>query len=140
MAHLLWLFPFFLLFPQATWAFTVAEIQQNPTLFDQQSVTVTGEAANVVTRYGEATYTMFDLVDKKGAAVSVLASKTPHCKQGERCRISGLFVAEKNLILPEKIEKISEGAYKTAGVLFRQRRSAPPVPGGRAFRGFYIPQ
>jgi hypothetical protein len=140
MPSLLWLVLLFLLAPQTAAALTIAEIRQNPTLFDQQAVTVTGEAANVVTRYGEATYTTFDLVDKKGAAVSVLVSKTPNCKQGEMCRISGLFVAEKNMILPEKVEKIAEGAYKTAGVLFRQRRSAPPVPGGRAFRGFYIPQ
>jgi hypothetical protein len=139
MAYLLWLF-FLLLSPQTAAAHTITELRHNPALFDQQTVTVTGEAEHMVTRYGETTYTTFDLVDKSGATVSVLVSQAPHCKQGEICRVSGLFAAEKNMLLPEKIEKIGEGERQTAGVLFRQRRGATPGTGGRSYHGIYIPQ
>lgn len=121
-------------------AHTIAELYKTPAAFDQQSVTVTGEVAHMVTRYGDATYTTFELVDEKGAELTVLVSKAPDCKQGEICRVHGLFVAEKHLILPEKLEKIAEGNVKEAGVLFRQRRSGMPGAGGRGLRGVYIPQ
>lgn len=121
-------------------AHAIAEILQRPIAFDQQKVTLTGEAVHMVTRYGEATYTTFDLLDDKGASVAVLVSEMPTCKQGEICRVSGVFVAEKQLVLPEKVEKISESAPKDTGILFRQRKGGKSGLGGRSFRGVYIPE
>jgi hypothetical protein len=124
--------------PSFVSAHTIHDVLKNPVAFDQQSVTLTGEAANVVTRYGEATSTTFDLRDEKGAAVSVLVSQVPKCKQGEICRVSGLFVAEKNMVLPEKIERISESKPQYASILFQQRANIGTA--GRTVRGIYIPQ
>jgi hypothetical protein len=121
-------------------AHVMSEILQHPRAFDQQKVTLTGEAARMVTRYGEATYTTFDLLDAKGSTVSVLVSEMPTCKQGEICRVSGVFVAEKRMILPEKVEKVSEAEPKEAGILFRQKKGGKKGTGGRSFRGVYIPE
>lgn len=146
-------------------AHSIVEIRQNPSAFDQQTVTVTGEVANVVTRYGDASYTTFDLVNDKGATLSILVSQTPKCLQGDVCRVSGLFVAEKNVVLPEKVERVSEAGYEEAGVLFRRVRAGrsrrrggtgsgnntggatsgqapgtPNVPTGILPRGMYLPQ
>lgn len=126
--------------PVVVEAHAITELLQRPTAFDQQKVTLTGEAVHMVTRYGEATYTTFDLLDDKGASVSVLVSEMPTCKQGEICRVSGVFVAEKRMILPEKVEKISESALKDTGILFRQRKGGKSGLGGRSFRGVYIPE
>ena len=111
-------------------AHSIAEIRKNPSVFDQQPVIVTGETANVVTRYGDVSYTTFDLIDAKGAVVAVLVSQIPTCLQGDTCRVSGLFVAEKNMVLPEKVERVDEGEYKEAGVLFHQHRSPVRANGG----------
>lgn len=153
-----WLTPSFLvvtvLSSEAS-AHLISQIRRNPHSFDQQTVTVTGEVAHVVTRYGEAPYTTFDLVNDKGAALSILVSKTPQCLQGDVCRVSGLFVAEKNIILPEKIERVSEAGYEEAGVLFRRLKSknsrkrakygnggsgSPSSPDGRLPRGMFMPE
>jgi hypothetical protein len=114
-------------------AHSIVEIHKNPSAFDQQSVTVTGETANVVTRYGDVSYTTFDLVDANGVVLAVLVSQIPTCLQGDTCRVTGLFVAEKNMVLPEKVERVDEGEYKEAGVLFHQHRS-PVRPGGPMHR------
>jgi hypothetical protein len=138
--HSLGVFSLLLLLPQMVLAHTIAEILRNPSSFDQQSIVVTGEVANVVTRYGDAPSTTFDLLDPKGATLSILVSGVPQCKQGEVCRVQGLFVAQKQLILPEKIERVSEGRYESAGILFHQRKGKGKPPGGNAPRGMYIPQ
>ena len=113
------------------------EIHKNPSAFDQQPVTVTGETANVVTRYGDVSYTTFDLVDANGAVLAVLVSQIPTCLQGDTCRVSGLFVAEKNMVLPEKVERVDEGAYKEAGALFHQQKGS--ANGGRTIETCLIP-
>ena len=105
----------------------------------QQTVTVTGEVANAVTRYGDVSYTTFDLVDPKGSVLAVLVSQAPTCLQGNTCRVSGLFVAEKNMVLPEKIEQVSEGEYEEAGVLFHQHRTAGRGNGNRTYRNMFVP-
>ena len=120
-------------------AHSITEIRKNPSAFDQQTVTVTGEVANAVTRYGDVSYTTFDLVDAKGAILAVLVSQAPTCLQGNTCRVSGLFVAEKNMVLPEKLERVSEGEYEEAGVLFHQHRTAGRANGSRTYRNMFVP-
>lgn len=134
----LWCFSLFL--PHAAFAHTILEVVKNPSAFDQQHIVITGEVANVVTRYGDVPSTTFDLLDSKGVTLAVLVSGVPHCKQGEVCRVRGLFVAQRRLVLPEKTEKVSEGRYESAGILFRQKKSSGKPLGGNAPRGIYIPQ
>jgi len=99
-----------------------------------------GQVANVITRYGEVESTTFDIFDEQGRALAILVSGTATCKLGDICKVTGLFVAQKNLILPEKIERVAERPFKSAGVLFRQRRAGGSVSGGRSLREIYIPQ
>ncbi|MBI3250140.1 MAG: hypothetical protein HYZ50_26900 [Deltaproteobacteria bacterium] len=128
-------------FPGISEAETIAQLVGNPKSFDQQAVTVAGESANVVTRYGEAPYTTMDLVDGEGTSLAVLVSKIPDCKQGEICRVSGLFVAEKMMILPEKVEKVAAAEQDKGGILFRKRKGwLPSGLNGKVFRDVYIPQ
>jgi hypothetical protein len=138
MRSFLWCASFLL--PHAAFAHTIVEVVKNPSAFDQQQVVITGEVANVVTRYGEAQSTTFDLLDPRGVTLAVLVSGIPHCKQGEVCRVQGLFVAQRRVVLPEKMEKISEGRYESTGILFRQKKSSGKPLGGNAPRGIYIPQ
>ncbi len=127
--------------PDVGFAQTIAQLLENPARFDQQVVSVAGEAANVVTRYGEAPYTTMDLVETHGVALPILVSKIPDCKQGEICRVSGLFVAEKKMLLPEKVEKISSAEHDKGGILFRKRKGwLPSGLNGKVFRDVYIPQ
>jgi hypothetical protein len=126
--------------PSLALAQTLAEVLKQPSAFDQQTVTVTGQVANVTTRYGETVSTTFDLLDAQGAAIAILVSGVPKCKQGEVCKISGLFVAQKKLVLPEKIERVAERPFESAGVLFHQRRTGGSVAGGRSLRDVYIPE
>jgi hypothetical protein len=126
--------------PSLAPAHTLTEVLKQPSAFDQQEITVTGQVANVTTRYGETMSTTFSISDAHGASLSILVSGVPHCKQGEICKISGLFVAQRKLILPEKIERVAERPFENAGVLFRQRRRGSPGSGGRSFRDVYIPE
>lgn len=129
-----------LLLPSRSFAHTIAEILKNPPRFDQQPIVVTGEVANVVTRYGDAPSTTFDLLDSRGSMLSILVSGVPQCKQGEVCRVQGLFVAQKHLILPEKIERVAERREQSTSVLFRERKGSGKALGGNMPRGMYIPQ
>jgi hypothetical protein len=126
--------------PSLASAHTLAEVLKRPSAFDQQTVTVTGQVANVTTRYGETVSSTFAIGDALGSSLSVLVSGVPNCKQGDICKVSGLFVAQRNLILPEKIERVAERPFESAGVLFRQHRTGGPMSGGRAFRDVYIPE
>ncbi|MGE0682336.1 MAG: hypothetical protein AB7P69_15740 [Candidatus Binatia bacterium] len=126
--------------PNLASAHTLAEVLNQPSAFDQQEINVTGQVANVTTRYGETVSTTFAIRDAHGDFLSILVSGVPNCKQGEICKVSGLFVAQRQLILPEKIERVAERPFESAGVLFRQRRTSNPGSGGRAFRDVYIPE
>jgi hypothetical protein len=125
-------------------AHTVSELTKTPATFNHQPVIVVGEVANVVTRYGEPTYTTFEVVDNEERAVSVFILGTPPCKQGELCRVSGVFLAEGTVanhrltlgIDADKVKKLSEAEYKTAGHLFRKKKRY----GIKLPRGVYIPQ
>lgn len=129
-----------LLSPEWAWSLTIAEVLKNPSAFDQQTITVTGQVANVVTRYGEAVSTTFDLLGAKGEALAILVSGVPQCKQGDICKVSGLFVAKRNLLLPQTIKRIAERPFESAGVLFHQRREGGSAARGKTPRGMYIPE
>jgi hypothetical protein len=139
-ALLLWVF----CFPQMSLALTVTELTQTPASFDQKSVTVVGEVANVVTRYGDKPYTTFDLLDAEDQSVSIFVWGKPTFKQGEMCRVTGKFAVEKKLethilargVEADKVEQLSTSAQDMESVIFRKKKKT----GLHAPRGFYIPQ
>jgi len=143
MANLFVLF-FLFCFSQAVSAHTVAELTKTPASFDQQPVTVVGQIANVVTRYGDTPYTTFELVDAEDQSLPVFVWGKPSVKQGEVCRVTGAFAVEKKLethllargIEAEKVEKLSATEHGTESVIFRKKKKT----GLHAPRGFYIPQ
>jgi hypothetical protein len=122
----------------------VTELTKTPSAFDQKSVTVVGEVANVVTRYGDKPYTTFDLLDTEDQSVPIFVWGEPTFKQGEVCRVIGTFAVEKKLethvlargVEAEKVEKLSDTEQGTESVIFRKRKKT----GLHAPRGFYIPQ
>ena len=131
-------------FFQPAAAHTVAQLTQTPTSFDQQPVTVVGEIANVVTRYGDKPYTTFELLDAEDQPLPVFVWGKPTMKRGEVCRVTGTFAVEKKLethllargIEAEKVEKPSTTEQGTESVIFRKKKKN----GLHAPRGFYIPQ
>ena len=88
---------FLFCFSQPAAAHTVAELTKTPVSFDQQPVTVVGEVANVVTRYGDKPYTTFELLDAEDQSLPVFVWGKPTVKQGEVCRVTGAFAIEKKL-------------------------------------------
>jgi hypothetical protein len=137
-----------LLSPVLVSAHSISEVVNAPATFDQQPVSVFGEVANMTTRYGDSPYTTFDLLDAADVAVPVFMWGKPAFKQGDLCRVIGTFVQEKTLgaqvlvrgVEADRVEKISEAEYKTAGQLFRKKRKSNTGLGGKYPRGFYIPQ
>jgi hypothetical protein len=129
---------------QTASALTVTELTQTPAAFDQKPVTVVGEVANVVTRYGDKPYTTFDLLDAEDKSVPIFVWGKPTFKQGEVCRITGTFAVEKKLethvlahgVEAEKVEKLSDSEQGTESIIFRKKKKT----GLHAPRGFYIPQ
>jgi hypothetical protein len=139
-AFLFWL----LCFSPMSLALTVTALTQTPASFDQKLVTVVGEVANVVTRYGDKPYTTFELSDTEDQSLLVFVWGKPAVKQGEMCRVTGTFAVEKKLethllargIEAEKVEKLSATEQGTKSVIFRKKKKT----GLHAPRGFYIPQ
>ena len=125
-------------------AHTVVELTKTPGSFDQQPVTVVGEIANVVTRYGDKPYTTFELLDAEDHPLSVFVWGKPMMKRGEVCRVTGMFAVEKKLdthllargIEAEKVEKLTVAEQAKESVIFRKKKKT----GLHAPRGFYIPQ
>ena len=134
--------------PAVVSAQTIAELTATPAAFVQQQVSVVGEVANVVARYGDTVYTTFDLVNEDGTPLPVFAWGTLAVKQGDLCHVSGTFVLEKTLaaqvltrgVEAEKVERLSAAVYKTAGRLFHKKRRSVTGPGGKYPQGFYVPQ
>src|SRR5438093_3926391 len=114
---------FLVLLPAVVSAHTIAEVVQTPAAFDQQVVSAVGKVANVVTRYGDTPYTVFDLLDADDTGLSVFAWEKPPCKQGDLCHVTGTFVLEKTDgayvlargVEAEKVEMVSDAEYKAAG-------------------------
>jgi hypothetical protein len=135
---------FLLCFSQTASALTVAELTKAPSAFDQKPVTVVGEVANVVTRYGDKPYTTFDLLDAEDKPLPIFIWGKPTFKQGEVCRVTGKFAVEKHLethvlaggVEAEKVEKLSTAESETESVIFRKKKKT----GLHGPRGFYIPQ
>jgi hypothetical protein len=134
--------------PAFTSAHTVVELVRTPTTFAQQPVSVVGEVVNVVTRYGDAPYTTFDLLGADDTALPVFVWGEPTFKQGDLCHVTGTFVLEKTVgthelargVEAEKVEKVSEAESAAAGRLFRKKRGTGVGPGGKYPRGFFFPQ
>jgi hypothetical protein len=129
-------------------AHTIAGVATSPAAFDQQSISVFGEVTNMVTRYGDAPYTTFDLRDPDGVTLPVLLGGKPAFEQGDLCHVTGTFVQEKTVgsyllirgVEAEKVEKVSEAEYRIQGPLFRKKQKVYGRSEGKYPRGFYLPQ
>ena len=129
---------------QVASALTVTELTKTPSAFDQKSVTVVGEVANVVTRYGDKPYTTFDLLDAEDTSLPIFIWGKPTFKQGEVCRVTGTFTVEKKLethvldrgVEADKVEKLPATEHEAESVIFRKKKKT----GLHGARGFYLPQ
>ena len=118
--------------PAVVVAHSIAEIVATPAMFDRRAVMIVGQVDNMVTRYGEAPYTTFVLIDADDVALPVFIWGIPACKMGDVCHVAGTFVMDKAVgahvltqgVEAEKIERVSEADYKTAGPLFRKKKKA----------------
>jgi hypothetical protein len=123
---------------------TIAELTETPAAFSQQSVTVVGTVANVVTRYGEKPYSTFELQDANGVQLPVFVWRPSAWKHGDVYKVSGTFVTEKTLgqytlkdgIEADTVEKISEAELKGVNTVFRKKHASRI----KGVRGFYLPQ
>ena len=139
---------FLALLPAAVFAHMIAEISKAPDSFDQQTVSVVGEVANLVTRYGDSPYTTFDLLDANDTALPVFVLGKPAFEQGDSCHVTGTFVQEKTIgtyvltrgVAAEKVEKVSAAEYKTTGQLFRKKKGSGKKSANKYPRGFDVPQ
>jgi len=142
---ILWLV---ILLPTLAFAHTIAELNKDPASFDQQPVSVAGKVANLVSRYGDSPYTTFDLVDTEDLALPVIISGVVKLKQGDLCHVTGLFVQEQTVgsyvltrgIQAEKVEKVADAKYKTAGQLFGKKPSSGKKGADKYYpHGLYSP-
>ena len=139
---------FLAVLPAVVFAHTIAEISKAPDSFDQQTVSVVGKVANLVTRYGDSPYTTFDLLDADDVALPVFVSGKSTFKQGDLCHVTGTFVQEKAIgtyvlkrgVAAEKVEQVSAAEYKTAGQLFHKKHGSGKGTASKYPRGFYVPQ
>ncbi|MGE0821557.1 MAG: hypothetical protein AB7G75_30180 [Candidatus Binatia bacterium] len=128
----------------STEARTIAELAQASEAFAQQQVTVIGEVADVVTRYGEKPYSTFTLYDAAGVSLPIFIWGPAKWKQGDLYKVVGTFVKKKVLgsytlsggIEADTVEKISEAELKTVSTVFKKKKKY----GIKGTRGFYLPQ
>ena len=139
---------FVTLLPTLAFAHTIAELNKDPASFDQQPVSVAGKVANLVSRYGDSPYTTFDLVDTEDLVLPVIISGVVKLKQGDLCHVTGLFVQEQTVgsyvltrgIQAEKVEKVADAKYKTAGQLFGKKPSSGKKGADKYYpHGLYSP-
>jgi len=122
--------------------YTVGELLSDPPRFDRQLVSVTGQVTTLITRYGEKTYRKFKLQDESGS-MPVFIQGTPSFKQGQICRVTGVFLVKKTHdgaalisgIKADAVAKVDDAPYrKWTSVVFqrrsRGRRTDSGVPGG----------
>jgi hypothetical protein len=130
--------------PAVVLAHAIAEIVAAPATFDRQAVEIVGQVDNIVTRYGDAPYTTFVLIDADDVALPIFIWGIPACKIGDVCHVTGTFVMEKAVgthvlaqgVEAEKIERVSEAEYKTAGPLFRKKKKAGRGSVSKYLQGF----
>jgi hypothetical protein len=135
---------FFLLCSSSALAHTIVEVVSAPTNFDQQSVQVVGQVDDMVTRYGDAPYTTFVLIDADDVALPIFIWGIPACRMDDVCHVTGTFVMEKAVgthvlaqgVEAEKVERVSEAEYKTAGPLFRKKKKAARGSVSKYLQGF----
>ena len=130
-----------------TRVYAVGELLSDPPGFDRQLVSVTGQVTTLTTRYGEKTYRKFKLQDESGS-IPVFIQGTPSFKQGQICRVTGVFLVKKTQdgaslisgIKADVVAKIDDAPYrKWKSVVFRSRSRGKRTD-GRVPRGFEIPE
>lgn len=134
----------FVVLPPVVLAHTIAEIVAAPATFDRQAVEIVGQVDDMVTRYGDAPYTTFVLIDADDVTLPVFIWGIPACKIGDVCHVTGTFVMEKVVgthvlaqgVEAERVERVSEAEYKTAGPLFRKKKKVTRGSVSKYLQGF----
>ena len=95
-----------LLLPVPTWPQSVDELLSDPTAFDRQEVTVTGQVISLIIEEGEKPYTKFKLGDADGT-VPVFMRGVQALTEGETYKVGGMF-----LVKPAR-----EGSTRVSGIV-----------------------
>jgi hypothetical protein len=127
-------------------AHSIAEIAKTPAAFEQRAVHVRGLVEDVVTRYGETPYTILALSGEEGTMLAVFTWGIPPCKLGDLCHVTGTVVTEKTIdthrlspaVEADKVEKVAEAAYKSAGPVFSKKREMGTGRVGKYLQGFSL--
>ena len=127
--------------------YTVHELLSDPPGFDRQLVSVTGQVTTLTTRYGEKTYRKFKLQDESGS-IPVFIQGAPSFKQGQICRVTGVFLVKKTQdgtslisgIKADAVAKIDDAPYREWTSVVFQRRSRRTRTRGGVPGGFDIPE
>ena len=128
--------------------YTVGELLSDPPGFDRQLVSVTGQVSTLTTRYGEKTYRKFKLQDESGS-IPVFIQGTPSFKQGEICRVTGVFLVKKTHdgaalisgIKADAVAKVDDAPYREwRSVVFQSQSRRRARIDGKVPRGFDIPE
>ena len=82
-----------LLLPVPTWPQSVDELLSDPTAFDRQEVTVTGQVISLIIEEGEKPYTKFKLGDADGT-VPVFMRGVQALTEGETYKVGGMFLVK----------------------------------------------
>ncbi len=127
--------------------YAVGELLSDPPRFDRQLVSVTGQVTTLITRYGEKTYRKFKLQDESGS-MPVFIQGTPSFKQGQICRVTGVFLVKKTHdgtslisgIKADAVAKVDDAPYRKWTSVVSQRRSRGRRTDSRVPGGFDIPE
>ncbi len=139
------LFPWYVL-PSTVSALSMAEIVRTPAAFAQRVVYVRGAVEDVVTRYGETPYTILTLRGEGETVLAVFTWGIPPCKLGDLCHVTGTVVVEKTIdthrlspvVEADKVEKVAEADYKSAGPVFSKKRKMETGRVGKYLQGFSL--
>ena len=95
-----------LLLPVPTWPQSVDELLSDPTAFDRQEVTVTGQVISLIIEEGEKPYTKFKLGDADGT-VPVFMRGVQALTEGETYKVGGMFL----------VKPASDGSTRVSGIV-----------------------
>ena len=99
---------FVLLLPVPTWSQSVDELLSDPTAFDRQEVTVTGQVTTLIVEEGEKPYTKFKLGDAE-RTISVFMRGVQALAEGETYEVDGVFL----------VKPASDGSTQVSGIVGR---------------------
>ena len=125
----------------------VHDLLSDQSRFDRRLVSVTGKVTTLTTRYGDRIYQKFRLTDQSGT-IPVYVPGTTKCRQGQVCRVTGVFLtktrsdgsSEVSGIKADAVVKVDDVQYRERNSLVFQDRAAGTRTSGRLPRGYVLPE